>query len=417
MVLYSFSQLSLYQQCPKKYQFRYLDKIERDFETTPDLVLGTSVHSALEWLYQQVSIFLTPELSDVIWKFEENRTTAESQAKNELNYHKELQKTDYLRRGENYLRTYYQKYYPFDQSKLIATEKRLIFNLDDPKGEKESIKFTGFIDRLDKEDDTFIINDYKTNKHLPSAEDTDYQEQLTLYAKAMQQLYPDYQKNIKARLHFLHFDLLKEWEIWAPELAVVENKYYQLASEIEEKRFYFNMGERNTFPTKENNYCKYCEYMSICPLWIHLGQGDEMISHQDLGESSVKRLVDRYAELGKQETESKKEKEIIKEVLIGYQQGKQQERLFGYHNSIKFSRQSSWKTIDKDGLKEYLVKIWLLDEASDLSHHKILALIKKWEISLWEVGKFWTLNENQSLYPRKLKEDEIDFETDENAGS
>ncbi len=66
MVLYSFSQLSLYQQCPKKYQFRYLDKIERDFETTPDLVLGTSVHSALEWLYQQVSIFLTPELSDVI---------------------------------------------------------------------------------------------------------------------------------------------------------------------------------------------------------------------------------------------------------------------------------------------------------------------------------------------------------------
>lgn len=394
-----------------------MDKIERDFETTPDLVLGSSVHTALEWLYQQVSIFLTPELTVLIDRFHNSWEFEEGKAENELNYQGELQKEDYLRRGENYLRTYYQKYHPFTQAKLIATERRVIFTLSDPKRIKEDVKFTGFIDRLDKEDDTFIINDYKTNKHLPTTEDTDYLEQLTLYAKAMQQLYPDYQKKIKARLHFLHFDLLKEWEIWPTELGIVENKYYQLASEIEEKRFYFNMGESNAFPAKENKYCRYCEYMSICPLWIHLGQGDELISHQELGESSVKRLVDRYVELGKQESESKKEREIIKEVLVGYQQEKQQERLFGYQNSIKFSPQSSWKTIDKDWLKEYLVEVWLLDAASDLSHYKILALIKSWELTLWALEKFWTLNQNQSLYPRKLKENEIDFETNEGEAS
>ncbi|MBQ7617075.1 PD-(D/E)XK nuclease family protein [bacterium] len=39
MVVYSFSQINLYEQCPKKYQYRYLDGLEREFETSPDLIL------------------------------------------------------------------------------------------------------------------------------------------------------------------------------------------------------------------------------------------------------------------------------------------------------------------------------------------------------------------------------------------
>jgi len=34
---------------------------------------------------------------------------------------------------------------------------------------------------LDKEEETFIINDYKTNKNLPPESKEEYQEQLTLY--------------------------------------------------------------------------------------------------------------------------------------------------------------------------------------------------------------------------------------------
>ena len=60
MVVYSFSQINLYEQCPKKYQYRYLDGLEREFETSPDLILWTSVHGALERLYQQVNIYKIP---------------------------------------------------------------------------------------------------------------------------------------------------------------------------------------------------------------------------------------------------------------------------------------------------------------------------------------------------------------------
>jgi RecB family exonuclease len=58
---------------------------------------------------------------------------------------------------------------------IVATEASIVFDLDEQK------KFRGFIDRLDKEGDTFIINDYKTNKHLPSESKEGYIDQLTLY--------------------------------------------------------------------------------------------------------------------------------------------------------------------------------------------------------------------------------------------
>jgi hypothetical protein len=76
MVVYSFSQLGLYQQCPKKYQFRYLDGLEKSFETTPDLLLGTSVHSSLERFYQQLNIYKKPQKSDLIERFDIQRSSS-----------------------------------------------------------------------------------------------------------------------------------------------------------------------------------------------------------------------------------------------------------------------------------------------------------------------------------------------------
>ena len=63
MVVYSFSQLGLYQQCPKK-----------SFETTPDLLLGTSVHSSLERFYQQLNIYKKPQKSDLVEYFDIQRS-------------------------------------------------------------------------------------------------------------------------------------------------------------------------------------------------------------------------------------------------------------------------------------------------------------------------------------------------------
>ena len=189
MVVYSFSQINLYNQCPKKYQFRYIDWLEREFETSPDLILGTSVHWALEWLYQQISILNTPIKADVLWKFHELWNNSIADAGEKLIYKWDQHEDDYLRRGEKYLESYYDKYAPFKDTTLIATESMMNFSLD--KDEKsENKQFRWIIDRLDKDGDgNFIINDYKTNKKLPLEWDDEYREQLTLYAYWVQQKY------------------------------------------------------------------------------------------------------------------------------------------------------------------------------------------------------------------------------------
>jgi ATP-dependent helicase/DNAse subunit B len=68
--MYSFSQIQLFAQCAKKYQYKYIDKIqEKEFESSPDLILGHSVHKALENLYKQVNVFVVPTEEAVLADF------------------------------------------------------------------------------------------------------------------------------------------------------------------------------------------------------------------------------------------------------------------------------------------------------------------------------------------------------------
>jgi len=86
-----------------------------------------------------------------------------------------------------------------------------------------------------------VINDYKTNKNLPPESKEEYQEQLTLYGLGVQQNYAKYFKTLKARLHYLHFDLMDEREITDERLATVTKKYAGIIDSIEAKKFAYNM--------------------------------------------------------------------------------------------------------------------------------------------------------------------------------
>jgi hypothetical protein len=72
--MYSFSQIQLFAQCPRKYQYKYIEKIPTEFESSPDLLLGQAVHATLEYLYDQVNIFKVPTLEKVLEYFHTTRT-------------------------------------------------------------------------------------------------------------------------------------------------------------------------------------------------------------------------------------------------------------------------------------------------------------------------------------------------------
>ena len=116
MVVYSFSQTQTFVQCPRKYQYKYVDKIkEKEFESSPDLILGHSVHAALEWMYNQINIFKIPSKEDLLKYFTTQRESeiTEATKEKELQLKGEQQLDDYIRRGIHYLGNYYDKYTPF----------------------------------------------------------------------------------------------------------------------------------------------------------------------------------------------------------------------------------------------------------------------------------------------------------------
>ena len=179
---------------------------------------------------------------------------------------------DYQRKGEFYIKSYFEKNQPFTDTKVIGTEINLSFDV------AEGIFFNGFVDRLDKVGDTFIINDYKTNKNLPPENKEMYQEQLNLYAVGVKQKYGKYFTKLKAKLHYLHFDIVDEREITDEIIQNIQEKYKNLAEEIDTKKSQFDSDPKNTFPTNKGSLCRFCAFQMICAVFIHRDMDDEMIS-------------------------------------------------------------------------------------------------------------------------------------------
>ena len=410
MSIYSFSQIWVYQQCPKKYQYQYIDKLEKEFKSSPDLILWTSVHWALERLYQQVNIFNVPTKEDVINKFYELWNKWINESENELLYKWDQTPKDYIRRWEHYLDEYYNKYSPFDWIKVIWTEMMLVFSMDNTiwteEDEEDNSKksFRWIIDRLDKQNDIFVINDYKTNKNLPPEEKDWYREQLTLYALWIKQKYGKYLKWIKARLHYLHFSITDEWDITDEILNPVVEKYTKLIDEIDRAKAKYAESfntDKQAFPTKSNNFCKFCEYQHLCPLFIHMNYKDENVSWWDLRESTIKNLVDQYVKLYEQTNELTKEKDSIKDILVEYAKEKNFEQLFGNESIIWLSAWVNYSPRNKDEFIKYLKDNWLYDKASDIPYYKINNLVKDWDLTQNIINEYLEWKESWKISPKK----------------
>ena len=74
-MIFSHSQINLYQTCPRKYAYQYIDKMKVESDSL-HLVLGSAVHSGLEWLYEQVRNHQVPSLEDVLHSYQDIRTSS-----------------------------------------------------------------------------------------------------------------------------------------------------------------------------------------------------------------------------------------------------------------------------------------------------------------------------------------------------
>ncbi len=245
MARYSFSQIQTYQTCPLKYKYEKIDNIKPPFEENPFLILGSSCHSALEWLYNQVRQFVIPTKDEVIDEYTKDRKDRIIQLRQ--NTHQiidERQIEVFYDRGVEYISNYYDTYQPFSNEPVLDTEQNISFVLDG------DISFSGKVDRLDIIGDEIIINDYKTNQKIPDDKHDHIKEQINLYGYGVKQLYASKIKTVKGRVYYLHFNRSFEWEITDEVIETVKSKYVELSQEIEVKKALYNKGNTEIFEPK-----------------------------------------------------------------------------------------------------------------------------------------------------------------------
>lgn len=250
--IFSHSRISAFEKCKLKYKFRYIDEIIPEVERTIESHLGSSVHKALEWLYNQIKQRKIPSIEEVIMIYSKNWN---EEYEDEIPIvKKNFTKEDYFNRGVEFLINYYTENRPFNDNTLDV-EKEILINLD----ETGEYKLRGFIDRVayNPKTNEYEIHDYKTSGTFPTEEEIESDRQLALYAIAVKEMYGK-EKKVRLIWHYLSFRKKIHSEKTNEQLEKLKEDTLNIAKEINSTK---------NFPPTKSSLCHWCEYKNICPAW------------------------------------------------------------------------------------------------------------------------------------------------------
>lgn len=264
--------------------------------------------------------------------------------------------------GEQMIDQYYETYAPFDQTKVNGLEQNINFELPN------TAKFRGVIDRLDIQWDKAIIVDYKTDKSIaPYGAFTDtYQQQLTSYAYRVMNNYPHVVKSVTGKLIYLRLQQEITREITSEMLQKAIDTIVQKIAIVQDTLFRYNMGEKESFWPSEWPQCRRCAYQAMCPLRKHRFQDDETVIVSEIGETTIKKLVDKFYHLNNQKKELEDNLKGIKEFLEEYvstHADEEWKKLYWEEWELKIDYKNELKPRDdkNNELKQLLLDEWLLD--------------------------------------------------------
>ena len=251
--IYSHSRLSSFENCPKQFEFRYVLKIPSESESIEAFV-GKRVHEILERLYLFVGRGQIPGVEKVVDRYQnlwdetyDGERVRIVRVGTPLSFYREL--------GEQCLRGYYVRHYPFDEDVTLGIEKRVIFPLDDA-GE---YRMQGIIDRISRaRDGTIEVHDYKTSARVPSQKMLDQDRQLALYQIG---LAAEYGEDVPFRLvwHYVAKNQTRTSTRTPEELARLRTSTIERIDEIQ---------QTTEFPPRKIALCDWCEYKARCPLYL-----------------------------------------------------------------------------------------------------------------------------------------------------
>jgi putative RecB family exonuclease len=250
--LYSHSRLSSFENCRKQFEFRYILKIPSESESIEAFV-GKRVHEILERLYLFVGRGQIPGVEKVVDRYQ--KLWEETYDGERVRIIREGTPLSFYRGlGEQCLRSYYSRHYPFDEDETLGIEKRVVFPLD---GAGE-YKMQGIIDRISRaRDGTIEVHDYKTGARVPSQKMLDQDRQLALYQIG---LAGEYGEDVPFRLVW-HYVAKNQTRVSTRTPEQLESLRASTIERIDE------IQSATEYPPRKIALCPWCEYKSRCPLF------------------------------------------------------------------------------------------------------------------------------------------------------
>ncbi len=357
--MFSFSQLRLYQQCPRKFAFKYVwNVLPAQEELSLAWLEGNLLHSALCWLYKQVQSYNIPTQEDLLSWFNHYRQE-ECSEKNHIDGDDPFIVQAY-HNCEKILSDFYQKYYPFDQEMVIALEKNLFLHLD-------SFIIQAKPDKITKRGDTFVLYDYKTNQKLSSEEEQFHREQLLLYALAVQENYGKYFSHLECCLQYLRLDKEIRFEVTADDLAEISQKYLTLCQEIEKEKEE-NSESEDRFPAKQGNLCRFCEFASFCRAGKTLQSSSSQISPEQ--------YATWYTESKNKIKGLEEEKELLKQQILEIAKENDFACVYGNSAQITLWKRKKLHIENEEKMGSFLEQKGILEECLSLNEKEVKNFIE-----------------------------------------
>lgn len=249
-VCYSVSQLKLFEQCPLRYRYYYIERIKSIIQSIESFV-GIRVHETLEHLYTCLREGILLPVGDVLTHY---RRRWESKWHRSIQFSNPQHNREWYRRyGEKCVRHYYMRFYPFDQLEETTVDVEWFFEIFlDPD---KHYRMRGHVDRIScTQEGFFTVHDYKTSRFVPRLKHLVHDPQPGVYQLAVQHAFPEAQA-IKASWHYL----ARRRELH-PTLSPTQLEQLRclLIKKIDQIEY------TSEFAPRPSPACKGCQYQQDC---------------------------------------------------------------------------------------------------------------------------------------------------------
>lgn len=252
---WSYSQLSQFMRCPLQYFFERIAKLPKPFLPS-GMVLGSAVHQSLAEYHRGHQSNQPSSKDHIRQTFLAAWTEAEQERP--IQYRSGDNRSQSLEQGVALLELYQDQPPP---EQILAVEQSMMVPLENSRGQFLERPLVAVIDLLYREEQTLVVNEFKTSSRKYSDSEVDNGLQPSAYVHAVQQRY-----NERARVRYTILVKTKSPAIQNLETARTDadlTRLGDIAEAIERA-----IASEAFYPIESPMNCSGCPFFRPCREWI-----------------------------------------------------------------------------------------------------------------------------------------------------